>query len=169
MPVSLFEANNKAKLAEAIFNASRLTSTTLHINKGLAGAPDAVRKAVSETATNPSVLDAAALVIMNAGTNQAYPGVQGKEPDYDKGKLAAENISKAIAYFKAIAPDAGTYVNETDYFLPQWQQAFWGKNYEKLLAIKKKYDPDGLFYCHHCVGSEDWSQDGMCRTTQKSN
>lgn len=40
-----------------------------------------------------------------------------------------------------------------------WQQVFWGSNYSKLLKIKNKYDPNGLFYCHHCVGSEYWQQD----------
>jgi FAD/FMN-containing dehydrogenase len=52
-------------------------------------------------------------------------------------------------------PDSGSYVNETDYFEPDWQHAFWGDNYPKLLAIKRAYDPHGLFTCHHCVGSED--------------
>lgn len=56
----------------------------------------------------------------------------------------------------ALAPDAGTYANEADYFQKNWQQVFWGSNYSKLLKIKNKYDPNGLFYCHHCVGSEYW-------------
>jgi hypothetical protein len=29
--------------------------------------------------------------------------------------------------------------------------------------VKKKYDPDGLFFVHHGVGSEDWSADGFVR------
>ena len=33
----------------------------------------------------------------------------------------------------------------------------------RLLSIKKQVDPQGLFVCHHCVGSEEWSEDGMCR------
>ena len=53
-----------------------------------------------------------------------------------------------------ITPDAGSYVNETDYFEPDWQRSFRGENYPRLLAIKRTYDPDNLFTCHHCVGSE---------------
>ena len=36
-------------------------------------------------------------------------------------------------------------------------ESFWGANYARLLAVKDKYDPDGLFVVHHGVGSERWS------------
>jgi FAD/FMN-containing dehydrogenase len=64
---------------------------------------------------------------------------------------------------RAVAPGAGAYVNECDYFQPDWQRAFWGDNYPRLRDIKQRYDPDGLFTVHHGVGSEDWSPDGFAR------
>jgi hypothetical protein len=30
--------------------------------------------------------------------------------------------------------------------------------------VKAKYDPDGLFFGHNGVGSENWSADGFMRT-----
>lgn len=163
LPISLFTDENAGKLAEAIYQSSRITATTLHFNKGLSGAPQDVITEGRKTATHPSAFDAAALVIIGAGSNQVYPGVKGKEPDMEKAKTEAEHAKQAISYFVNAAPHAGTYVNEADYFMPDWQQAFWGENYAKLLEIKNKVDPDGLFYCHHCVGSEAWSADGMCK------
>jgi hypothetical protein len=32
-----------------------------------------------------------------------------------------------------------------------------------LAAVKKLYDPGGLFFVHHGVGSEEWSADGFTR------
>jgi FAD/FMN-containing dehydrogenase len=42
-------------------------------------------------------------------------------------------------------------------------RSFWGPNYPRLARIKHKYDPDGLFFVHHGVGSESWSADGFVR------
>ena len=52
---------------------------------------------------------------------------------------------------------------ETDYFEANWQDYFWGDNYARLKRIEQKYDPAGLFFLHHGVGSEDWSADGFTR------
>lgn len=52
-------------------------------------------------------------------------------------------------------------------FEPGWQWSFFGPNYGRLRTIKEKFDPEGLFWCPQCVGSEDWVQteDGkLCKT-----
>ena len=59
---------------------------------------------------------------------------------------------------------SASYVWETDYFEPNWREAFWGANYARLLATKTKYDPQTLFVVHHGVGSEGWSSDGFARS-----
>jgi hypothetical protein len=49
--------------------------------------------------------------------------------------------------------DGGAYVNEPQSQLPDWIERFWTKaKYEKLLVIKKKWDPDNVFIVHQGVG-----------------
>ena len=43
------------------------------------------------------------------------------------------------------------------------QQTFFGSHYEKLLSIKKKYDPADLFVVAEGVGSEEWDASLNCR------
>ncbi|KAF9554873.1 FAD-binding domain-containing protein [Agrocybe pediades] len=61
-------------------------------------------------------------------------------------------LTEKWAVVRERTADSGTYLNEADVFEPNYQTAFWGDNYDKLLAIKNKYDPDHLLDCWHCVG-----------------
>ncbi|MFC5436459.1 FAD-dependent oxidoreductase [Rhodanobacter umsongensis] len=163
LPASLLQPGRQAQLVEALFTASQHWGFALHFNKGLAGAPaDAIARA-RDTATHPQVLDAFALLICANGSAPAYPGLPGTKPDLAKARREATAIDHAMDAIRAVAPDAGSYVSESDYFLRDWQQGFWGSNYPRLAAAKRKYDPDGLFFVHHGVGSESWSADGFTR------
>jgi hypothetical protein len=48
----------------------------------------------------------------------------------------------------------GTYVNEANPYEPNWEEAFWGSNYEKLLKVKRRIDPENLLTCNRCVGTD---------------
>jgi hypothetical protein len=142
------------KFAAVLFEASRQWTVGLHFNKGQAGASaDAVRRG-RETSVNPALYKAAALAIIGAG-GDALPGVPGHEPDLVTAKDYRTRVGEAMRILRDATPGAGSYVNETDYFEPDWKRAFWGENYDKLLEIKRKYDPHALFFCHHCVGSDE--------------
>jgi len=136
---------------------------SLHVNKGLAGAPADVIAAARDTAMNPAVLNAFALVICGAGDDPGYPGIAGHEPDVPAARTHARAVARAMDELRAVAPRSGSYVSESNYFEPGWQQSFWGSNYERLQAVKQRYDPEGLFFVHHGVGSERWSADGFTR------
>jgi hypothetical protein len=59
--------------------------------------------------------------------------------------------------------DEVSYISEVN-FEDSWQESFWGFNYPRLKTIKQKYDPTGLFFVHHGVGTENWSPDGFTLT-----
>lgn len=106
-------------------------------------------------------MDAFVLAIVGGEGPPSYQGLFGHEPDLSAARKTAGETAEAIGALKKLAPEGGCYFAESDFFEPNWRQAYWGKNYPRLLAIKQKYDPDGLFFAHHGVGSEVWSPDGF--------
>ncbi|QKX58297.1 uncharacterized protein TRUGW13939_05419 [Talaromyces rugulosus] len=63
-----------------------------------------------------------------------------------------------VEALRRLVPESGAYLNEAYWNEPNFQQAFWGSNYERLQKIKKAVDPDDVFWCHVCVGSEEWKE-----------
>jgi hypothetical protein len=163
LPASLLEREQQEGFTDALFAASRHWSVTLHVNKGLAGAGAEAIAAAKNTATNPVMLDAFALLISAAHGAPAYPGIRGHESDLASARRQVGAIRRAVGEIERLLSRRGSYLAESDFFETAWQQAFWGSNYPRLLAVKDKYDPDGLFIVHHGVGSERWSADGFTR------
>lgn len=162
LPKSLLAPAGRPKLANALFEASRHMETRLDFNKGLAGgAPDAITRS-RDTATNPQVINAFALAIIASGGRSRYPGLAATH-DQKEAQDGARGVDRAAAILRSIAPDAGAYVSESNFFDTKWREHYWGSNYAKLAVVKAKYDPDGLFTVHHGVGSEEWGDDGFTR------
>ena len=163
MPASLLQAGQQERLADALFASTRNWEMALHFNKGLAGAPAEAIKAAQDTATNPLVLDAFALAICAGEQPRVHPAMPGHRPDLKRARADAKAIDASMKALRAVVPQVGSYVSESNYFEPNWQQAFWGANYARLAAAKHRYDPNGLFFVHHGVGSENWNADGFAR------
>ena len=168
LPASLLQAGEQEKLGDALFAAAQHWGVSLHLNKGLAGAPAEAIEAARNTSVNPAVLDAFALIISAAEGPPAYPGIPGHEPDLSTARRHADAIDKAMNEVRKLLPDVGSYVAESDFFDEAWRKSFWGSNYARLLAVKDHYDPDCLFFVHHGVGSERCSADGFTRLPDAS-
>jgi hypothetical protein len=120
--------------------------------------------AARDAAMNPAVLDAFALAIIAGGIPDAYATLAGQPLDLETARRNAAAIDKAGAELRKVAPNAGSYVSGSDFFEGNWQQAFCRSNYPRLRAVKQKCDPDGMFFVHHDVGSEECA-DGFTRLT----
>jgi FAD/FMN-containing dehydrogenase len=162
LSASLLEPEHQGALVDAIVAASHHWSVSLHFNKGLAGSPAGALAAARDTATNPAMLDAFALAIIAGAGPVAFPGLPDHAPNVDRAR-DAQAIDRAMDALSVVMPEPASYVSESNFFEPAWQQAFWGANYPRLAAVKRRYDPDGLFFVHHGAGSEGWSHDGFER------
>jgi FAD/FMN-containing dehydrogenase len=49
--------------------------------------------------------------------------------------------------------DGASYLNFPDPALPDWKWAYHGENYERLVEVKKTYDPDGFLTYPQSIGS----------------
>jgi hypothetical protein len=67
------------------------------------------------------------------------------------------NLTNSTVQLEALAgPDAGTHFNEANPFMTGWQESYYGReNYNKLLKIKAKYDPENILTCWKCIGFQD--------------
>ncbi len=154
MPSRFLGDGEREALATAICDAASRMDVGLHFNKGLFGAPPEAIAASRDTATNPAMLDAFALAIIGNSGDPVYEGLPGAHVDEARAKDGAARVKAAYARLLKTIPGAGSYVSESDYFQKDWQRAFWGGNYTRLAAAKRRYDPDRLFLVHHGVGSE---------------
>jgi hypothetical protein len=116
LPESLLQKNKVHQLTDAIFAASRNWTMSLHFNKGLAGAGAEEIAAAKDTAMNPAVLNAFALAIIAGEGEPAFVGLAGHEPNMKEARSGASRINKAINALLKVAPDAGSYVSESNFF-----------------------------------------------------
>jgi FAD/FMN-containing dehydrogenase len=163
MPAALLAPARREALTDALMAASRQWAVELHFQKGLAGAPAEVIASAKDTPMNPAATEAFMLAIVAGEGPPGFPGLAGREPNLAAARRDAIRIERAAAELRKAAPEGGAYVAESSYFQADWQQAYWGANYPRLLAVKQRYDPDGLFFARHGVGSEGWSEDGFAR------
>ncbi|KAB8227121.1 uncharacterized protein BDW43DRAFT_324208 [Aspergillus alliaceus] len=78
--------------------------------------------------------------------------------DWSLKKMQVDTTYRKTDAMRRLAPNTGSYLNDGDRHSPWWQTDFFGDNYPRLRAIKDEYDPEHVFYCPTCVGSEEWRE-----------
>lgn len=64
------------------------------------------------------------------------------------------NVEWAYAFGEAMRPHfTGAYANYIDPLLTDWPQMYYAGNYPRLLAVKERVDPDGVFAFQQGIGS----------------
>ncbi|KAF4976731.1 hypothetical protein FZEAL_6646 [Fusarium zealandicum] len=87
--------------------------------------------------------------------------------DVEKNMDLFTNLrNNIVPVYRQLSPSTGTYMNEADWGDANWREDFFGHHWNRLSQVKAKYDPEGIFYCHVCVGSDAWVEDergALCR------
>ncbi|GAP91978.1 putative FAD binding domain-containing protein [Rosellinia necatrix] len=82
-------------------------------------------------------------------------------------RVIQRQVNEWQQLFSPITPGGGAYVNEATFDNPDWKIDYFGENYDKLLKIKKKYDPEFALWQHTSVGADAYwevARDGrLCR------
>ncbi|KAI1812429.1 hypothetical protein GGS20DRAFT_578319 [Poronia punctata] len=89
--------------------------------------------------------------------NRMHAMLMETQPEGLTAKQAIDRNTLMQGYMKLlrdVSPGAGSYMNEGDPDEPDWQQAFFGDHYDRLLTIKQKWDPLGVFWAPTTVGSQ---------------
>ncbi|KAB5545730.1 hypothetical protein GE09DRAFT_217595 [Coniochaeta sp. 2T2.1] len=105
----------------------------------------------NNTSTNPRFRNASDFVITSLS-------IAGNAPAAERAAAQRKLTFGLDEPLRRAAPHGAAYVNENDPFQPNWQEHFWGENYPRLASIKKKYDPEEVFYAVSTPGTEDWVQ-----------
>ncbi|KAG9031883.1 hypothetical protein FRB95_002156 [Tulasnella sp. JGI-2019a] len=73
--------------------------------------------------------------------------------------LKYSTVGKAANYLRFITPGSGTYYAQADRSDPGYTASFWGKNYNRLVEIKKTRDPKDILRSWQSVGWKGPSSD----------
>ncbi|KAK4160882.1 hypothetical protein QBC43DRAFT_358936 [Cladorrhinum sp. PSN259] len=110
----------------------------------------------SDSAVNPAWRDTVLHGILMEATPVNISAGEARQLD--------EHSYKYTDVWKQLTPGAGSYMNEGDPVEKDWQWSFYGHHYRRLLGIKRRRDPWGVFWARTTVGSEEWevvTEDGF--------
>jgi hypothetical protein len=153
--------NGPDKVAEVFVQAKGQTSTGSSLLGHLVAGGQVSNTSNSNNSVNPGWRTA----LLHMVYAQGWLDTTSKA---DQKYLAQEVTRRGqILNTLAIGSLSSCYLNEADPNEMNWQQKFFGTMaiYNKLKSIKQNVDPDRLFVCKNCVGSDDWTPDLNCPKT----
>ncbi|KAH8198309.1 hypothetical protein TruAng_007511 [Truncatella angustata] len=121
-----------AAMRETVEAGYRFHGIHIQPTEAIAGPP-------GHNAVNPAFRKA----IMHA---DLFDNAQTSGVSSEEWMASYQRFNTSMAKLRAVTPGAGAYINEADVQEPNWQQAFFGTNYARLLEIKENRDPWGLFW-----------------------
>ncbi|KAF1944572.1 FAD-binding domain-containing protein [Clathrospora elynae] len=136
------------KIADTLIWATMPEPTQFGINIGHIVNPGNALPTV-DNAINPTWRNASSFVITNVILSGTESWAVRKEREHFNTNVMGKRLREA-------SPAGASYVNEGDLNEPNWQHAYWGSNYARLMKIRQQYDANGVFYTQTTPGTESW-------------
>jgi len=143
-----------AAFAAAQRSAPGNAPVVVAFNYGLGFGSDVAVGNFNETSAHPQVAEAVATVKLD-WTKGRDGGPFLVDSHFQVDQSVWRSFQSARAAVDEVLTGSGSYFNEGDFSEQNWQSRYWGSRYSNLLRVKEKYDPQNLFSCHQCVGSEN--------------
>ena len=140
--------NNLTELIDAFRKI--VTDATFPVNRISAIGLNVTHERVGNAPGSNSVLPAwrDALYTLNFGI-VFDPDAPPEELETIQGRV---NTWQAL--FNPLTPGGGGYMNEATFDDPDWKVDYFGENYNRLLGIKRKYNPNFALWQHTSVGAD---------------
>ncbi|KAE8423629.1 hypothetical protein BDV36DRAFT_279148 [Aspergillus pseudocaelatus] len=138
LPRNLFNSQSRESLVNAVISGIRSSDNII------ARAADIPTQIIMTTPANHPNGNALWHLVYSGGWTDGVPTTAQNH--------IIKSLLDSVEPVKNLTIGGGCYVNEGHYLEPDWEQTFFGSNYDKLLAVKQRYDPTHLFDCWKCVG-----------------
>ena len=139
-------------LREIVEDGALYIGVSLNVSHAVVG--DDVRNAV-----HPAWRDAGIAAVLTSPWNEQATWE-------DRLAMQEKMTDEWVPKLRSAVGGEGVYMNEADFRQLDWKDTFFGVNYERLLRIKEKHDPEHILYGLDAVGSDFWRVDGegrLCR------
>ncbi|KAM3579745.1 hypothetical protein VKS41_007829 [Umbelopsis sp. WA50703] len=153
IPLESFQ--QPSELADALIDVYNHVWYTGHILGHLVAGGEVSKKNPDSVAANPAWRNALWHIVISV--NYEDNATPAERAVYHRLTTDTNSI------LRDITPGSGCYMSEADIYEPNWQQAYFGSHYERLTQIKRDVDPNDLFICRNCIGSENWDASLNCR------
>jgi len=158
-------AGQTGRLGSWLLDGPGLTSNLTKLKESIKAIMPLPRQIITHVVAGPGVRNAVTTIpggsnAVNPAWRKAYAHVVLPRtwPPYNTTLKTyfTTKLREEVAILKDLAPTSGAYINEADPSNPDWKNDYFGEHYPRLLEIKNRYDPQGVFWCKPCVGYDQW-------------